>query len=929
MGAHTRVPSVSVVVRSSSPIGEGLALLSRTHRNRPARPRLRAATLGAATLTLVLLALPGPAAATVSCPNTNPIVNENNCKGAGSQQWQIDNGRTYDLGGFATQTSYDLGENVTLKIGAYSKTVDISIFRMGYYGGDGARLISTASNVTVNNGIACNPMNATTGEVNCENWEPTYTIPASSIPATGVYLAKLVDPEGDENQIMFVVREDHPSPGSEVLVKIPTATEEAYNPFGGKSLYNYNSSLPDLADGAPRAFSVSFQRPQQDVASSADENWFLDSVYPMIYWLEREGYDISYTDSVAIDEKPESLLNHKILLITGHDEYWSGREYEAVKNAREHGVDIASFSANTAYWKVAYEHNHHTLTTYKTVQDGAHGINDPGPEKPTTTFRDPGEPAGSPDAPPGGRPGPDMPENSLWGSMYVGDTTNFSSFGLTVPPADGQEYAGNSIWRDTGINPATGATIGTNLIGWEWDAIPSQPGYLAFEPADVIPVTRTDVDLPGNEWLEDYGMEYGDSPPPGQPPYTEAVRYQAPSGALVFSSGTMQWSWGLGPHFHNTIEDTYSEPPVESSDPRIQQATYNVLSEMGAQPLTPVGVTLDSEEGAPKAAFTTTPAVASVGTALTFNASSSYALDGASIVDYKWDLEGKGTYSTDTGSTPTVTHTFTSAGPVTVGLQITDSNGHTATVTHTIIVNESVGTYAQTILETPGLAHFWRLDELSGTTLEDSVGGESSERSSATISGLLGSVTLGQPGAIAGEDASAASFDGISGTAQAPVNLSATSKLTVEFWLKWNKFENNDALAMEFTPNFNNTPGGFLIDPNAGQENDFGIGIGEGSTRNNIYFKRPTAGEWHYYAFVINTEAPAATQITPYIDGQQVPYIKLNSGTGEGPFANSTLNFMSRAGTALFGAGTLDDVAIYNQTLNAETILHHYQTGAG
>ncbi len=847
--------------------------------------------------------------------------------GAGSSAWQISNGRTYNLGGFATQTSYNLGQSVPLKIGAYADSVDISVFRMGYYGGKGGRLVASATNVPVNNGPSCEGKNANTGEFNCNDWETTYTIPGSSLPASGVYLVKLVDPEGDDNQIIFIVRNDNASPGSAIVAKIPTSTYQAYNWFGGKSLYNYNSSLPNLADGAPRAFSVSFQRPFQDVASSADENWFLKVDYPMVYWLEKEGYDVSYTDGVAIDEKPESLLTHKVVLISGHDEYWSGKELAAVKAAREHGVSIASFSGNTAYWKVQYENNHQTMTTYKTVQDGSEGVNDPGAEKPTTTFRDAGAPAGAPNAPPGGRPGPNTPENSLFGIMYVGDTTNNSSYGLTVPPAEGQDqYSGDSIWRNTGINPATGATIGTNLVGWEWDAIPSQPGYLAFEPANVVQVSRTNVNLPGDEWLLDYGMEFGSSPPPGQNGFTEAVKYRASSGALVFASGTMQWSWGLGPHFLNKPEDDYTEPPVESSDPRIQQATYNILSEMGVQPQTPTGIVLDGSEGPPTAAFSVSPTVVTAGQNVTLNGSGSYGVDGASITDYKWDLDGSGKYATDGGSTPTLTHVFQTPGTVTVGLKVTDSHGQTATTTHTITVGAAVsGAYAHAVLETPGLAHYWRLDEATGSAFADLAGGDA-----ASIAGSLGSVTLGQAGAINANSDTAASFDGISGTAQAPVNLSETNQVTVEFWLKWNKYENNDALAMEFTPNFNNEPGGFLVDPNASDlGGKFAVGIGKGASRNNVFFARPSAGVWHYYAFVLDTTAAGASEITPYVDGQKVSYTKIESGSGAGTFANSTLNFMSRGGASLFGAGTLDEVALYNQTLSPATILSHYQLGSG
>ena len=77
---------------------------------------------------------------------------------------------------------------------------------------------------------------------------------------------------------------------------------------------------------------------------------------------------------------------------------------------------------------------------------------------------------------------------------------------------------------------------------------------------------------------------------------------------------------------------------------------------------------------------------------------------------------------------------------------------------------------------------------------------------------------------------------------------------------------------------------------------------------------------WHHYAFVLNRKRPAANEVTPYVDGQPVSYQKESSGTGAGAFANSTLYLMSRAGTSLFGSGSLDELAIYSGGLGASTI---------
>jgi PKD repeat protein len=880
-------------------------------------------------LCAALLALcAGTASAAVSCPNANPIVNENNCEGAGSTAWQISDGDPNGVAGFAVQPSVNLGQSVQLKIGAYESAgtkVNLSVFRMGYYGGKGGRLVYTANNVAVDNGLGCNPMNETTGEVNCNNWDVTYTIPGSSLPMSGVYIVTIKDTKSThDNQIVFVVRED--SSKSEMLVKVPTASYQAYNFWGDKSLYDNNSQGEELIPGHPRALAVSFERPLQDVSTQA--NYFLHDEFALIYWMEKQGYDISYTDSTAIAQNPSSLLSHKVLVIGGHDEYWSAGELAAVKAAREAGVSIASFSANTSYWKVDYENNFQTIASYKTVQDGSLGRNDKGAEGPTSSFRDPGAPAGSPNAPKEGRPAINKPENSLWGIMYIGDNDD-QSYPLVVPPANSQdEFAGDRIWRNTGINPATGATIGTNLVGWEWDAVPNAASplydsYLGVEPAGVAQLTQSPVTGGNPEFLQDAGMTYGASPPPGQPGYAEAVKYRAPSGALVFAAGTIQWPWGLGPHFINTpgSEESYMSPAVNTEDPRIEQATYNIFSDMGVQPATPVGITLDPNPNAPQASFTASPTTVVEGSSIAFNGSASSSPEGT-IVNYTWDLDGSGKFATNTGTTATVSHTYSTPGTVTVSLRVTDSKGLTATATRTVTVLPPPTVYASAVESTLGVQNFWQMNDPAGSgSFIDAVGGDTAQASSG--------VTLGVAGGLLGES-TVASFDGASGSAQAPLNLTADSQITVEFWLKWKAFGNDDHLAMEFTPNFNSNAGGFLVDPDAPEQGgEFAFAIGQGASRNNVYFPRPSAEQWHYYAFTINTAAAGASEITPYVDGKAVAYTKTAEGTGAGNFASSTLYWMSRDASTLFGAGSMQDLAIYNTSLPSATITKHYQVGTG
>ncbi len=971
------------------------------------------------------------APAAVTCPNPIPVVNENNCRGEGTSDWMFQN---YDEGiaGYPTQTSFNLGQSVPLKIARDTPTpggtkVDIEVFRMGYYGGEGGRLVHSATNIPVQNNFTCNPPDTVTGELSCSNWSVTYTIPGQSLPATGIYVAKLttVGAEPIENQIVFVIRDDNATVKSQMLFVLPTADYQAYNTWGGKSLYYDRLGGPNTISGTGRAVKVSFDRPLYD--NNEDRNRFLGPDFETLYWLEKQGYDISYTDDVAVHQNGAALREHDVVIVPGHSEYWSLEEFHAFEAARDAGTSIASFSANTAYWKVRYEKGGRTLVCYKTVQgdgsggsgavtpndwgpdgiegtaddalglDGVAGTADDHPENSTTTFRDNGAPPGDPNAPPGGRVGPDMPENSLFGVMYMGDNENLS-FPLSIPPGDAlDQYSADRVWRNTGISQSVTTDIGSELVGWEWDAVPTQAQYLAKEPAGVKRIAATDVDALGgisNSWLVDEGRQRTNFPPAGQPGTAEAVRYTAPSGAEVFAAGTMRWARGLG------IED----------DPRIEQATYNLFSEMGVQPVTPVSLTIDpaGSNKAPIAAFSVSPSPVGYNTTVTFDASASkdpdgqiakyeWDLDGngtyetntgtnpvvthkytadamidvrlrvadqsgatdvsvrtlnvignqfpiasfsaspnpviqglpvqfdasaskdpdGSIAKYEWDLDGNGTYETNTGKTPTTSHSYASVGTVQVGLRVTDNGGKTATETVPVTVSVAgVSSYPDAVKDTPGLIHYWRMGEANGPIFVDSIGGSNAI--------AQGGPAFGVPGGVAGDPDLAARFDGLDDAARAPVDLSGLSTITVEFWLYVDAYTNDDALTLEQTDNFNQNQGGFIVDPNAPQAGgSFGIGIGTAETRNNVFFERPSAGQWHHYAIVLDSAAPGTEQIVPYVDGKAVSYTKTASGTNSGPFANSTLNFMSRGGQALFSRGVLDEVAIYNHALSSTLIAEH------
>ena len=199
---------------------------------------------------------------------------------------------------------------------------------------------------------------------------------------------------------MFVVRDDDGR--SDLLFQTSDTTWQAYNDYGGNSLY--------AGSPAGRAYKVSYNRPFT-TRGNAPEDWVFNAEYPMVRWLERNGYDVSYTTGVDSDRLGAELLEHRAFLSVGHDEYWSGTQRANVEAARAAGVHLAFFSGNEVFWKTRWEDSidaHRTLVTYKETH--ANAKIDPLPGVWTGTWRDP---RFSPPAD-GGRP-----ENALTGQLFT------------------------------------------------------------------------------------------------------------------------------------------------------------------------------------------------------------------------------------------------------------------------------------------------------------------------------------------------------------------------------------------------------------------------------------------------------------------------------------------------------------------------------
>lgn len=541
----------------------------------------------------------------------NKIVDENAITEGRAAKSYWDAEHSNRIEGFATDMSVNAGTRVDFKINVNDgpgSDYKVEIFRLGYYGGDGAREVSEWTNADAK--VQPDALyDATRGLVDAGNWSVTDSWQVPEDAVSGVYLARLQrldasgNPiEGATNQIPFIVRNDGEK--HDIVLQTSDTTWQAYNGWGGNNgqvganFYGDPSGRVDWdpIEGAgshsqDRAYAVSYNRP---IITDTGESWasgahdyLFGADYASIYWLEKNGYDVSYISGVDTDRLGASYLeNYKAFLSVGHDEYWSGDQRANVEAARDAGVNLLFWSGNECYWKTRWETSisedgteHRTLVCYKETLAVANP--DAGPEDyynldPTDiwtgTWRDTrfhGNPlAGGgnlADVDPitGLCPYCHCGENALTGQLFGPDGTGQFGGALDVPA----EYAGLRVWRDTTVANGGKLDIAPGILGYEWDTSPDD----LMRPAGLIKLSGTTLAWDG------ILIDQGNTVSAGTATHNLSL-YRTESGALVFGAGTTFWSWGLSDMHDNS---PYSAQ-IENTD--LQQFTINMFADMGIQP---------------------------------------------------------------------------------------------------------------------------------------------------------------------------------------------------------------------------------------------------------------------------------------------------------------------------------------------------------
>jgi hypothetical protein len=407
---------------------------------------------------------------------------------AGDPHWRIRHrGEPNAMLGYAGPSSVLPGESITLFASTTARSFTVSAFRMGWYGGDEARLMWKSGTVRGHRQRGPSLIEPTrTVEA---RWGPSLTIPTHDWPA-GSYLLRMDSEAGAQRYVPVTVRSARTA--GKIVIKNCVATWQAYNAWGGYDLYHGPAGAADYSN---RSLAVSLDRPYD--ANGA--YMFLWHEQKFIALAERSGLDLAYTTSMDVDADPQQLSGASALFSLGHDEYWSPPERAHVTAARDAGTNLAFLGANCCFRRTRMASTRlgpgRLLICYKTsyLQDPMYGKDN---ALVTSDWREP--------------PHQD-PESSLIGTLYESNPVD-AAYVVATPDA--------WMFKGTGVRKGTSFT---GLVGIEYDRVnPDLPIERPIEILSHSPLTCRGV------------HSYSDS------------AYYTHSGAGVFNAGTMRWVASMG-----------------------------------------------------------------------------------------------------------------------------------------------------------------------------------------------------------------------------------------------------------------------------------------------------------------------------------------------------------------------------------------------
>ncbi|MBO0840652.1 MAG: hypothetical protein J2O49_07525 [Sciscionella sp.] len=432
---------------------------------------------------------------------------------AGTPNWRVTHpGPEHAIEGFADRVSVLPGQDVRLFVSTTAKRFTVTALRIGAYRGSDALQVWQSNAITGTKQAAAVVRRPTNTVV--APWRPSLTLHTSGWQP-GDYLLRL---DGDNSAQQFVpLTLRTPSNAGRIVIINAVTTWQAYNRWGGYSLYDSPSGKAD------RSRVVSFDRPYQakDMTGAGD---FLYFELPMVHFAEQAGVPLGYATDVDLDADPHLLDGARAMITLGHDEYWSTAMRQHTAAARDHGVNLGFLGGNEIYRHIRFESSalgqRRLEVDYKSFAD------------------DPFSKTNPREATPQWRQGPyPRPESVLLGNFYQ---CNPAQGDLVVADANN--------WLLTGI-VHNGQKL-PGLVGNEYEKVDlSVPTPRPIEVLFHSPVTCG-----------------------GKADFSDASYYTTPSGAAVFSTGTQYWICALDPNCTHSHRDPTAYRAITTITTRLLRA---------------------------------------------------------------------------------------------------------------------------------------------------------------------------------------------------------------------------------------------------------------------------------------------------------------------------------------------------------------------
>jgi hypothetical protein len=470
---------------------------------------------------------------TLAAPRQHDLIRSENAK-PGTTDWRLANVRidpktryrSPGIEGYCSRTSVRAGEKLQLFVSTNpASKFSIDLYRLGYYGGKGGRFVHRLGPIA---GHAQPDPEVGHERLRECRWQPSveFTIPGDW--PSGVYVGKLTaERDRLQSYMIFIVRDDR---ACDFVFQCADSTWAAYNRWPDQWAL-YDDGHKEWYVG-PKT-RVSWDRPYAKYCQVIDNPLFTGSgsfmlwEFPLAYWMEKEGHDVSYISTVDTHADGANLLRAKGFLSVGHDEYWSIEMYHNVKAAIQAGVSVGFLSGDTCwglipFWPSASGAAHRVISRV-----GQFGPLDPDAVR-------------------------NYPELAL-----------FEHFGPTEADLIGARniypFSGGADWVCTAAEhwlfAGTGMKNGDGipgLVGFEWMGAPA--------------------DIPGLEVVARGPVVLGGV----KRDYTATI-YPGPKNNVVFNAATIWWADGLSAPPGYKTPSAHGATP-KGPDPRVQRITANFLN---------------------------------------------------------------------------------------------------------------------------------------------------------------------------------------------------------------------------------------------------------------------------------------------------------------------------------------------------------------